>query len=119
MLSSGDTLYIRGGWYNEGIGVNGVTNLPSGTSWSTATVIAGYPGETVQLGGDISTDFWSGQAYLGVVRYVIFQNFVLDGHVLSAHGCNIGVYDPNCGPHFIRFKDIEVKNNPATGVGAN
>jgi len=45
-LSSGDTLYIRQGTYDEQI--NPVTGaIPNGTSWATATTIVGYPGETV------------------------------------------------------------------------
>ena len=49
VLASGDTLYIRGGKYNEAI--NPVTGaIPNGGgSWATATIIAGYPGETVTL----------------------------------------------------------------------
>lgn len=44
-LSGGDTLYIRAGTYNEPIGFPNAWP-PSGLgSWSTATVIAGYPGD--------------------------------------------------------------------------
>src|SRR5215831_18782319 len=39
-LSSGDTLYIRGGTYAD---VTIGNTVPSGTSWSNATKIVGYP----------------------------------------------------------------------------
>jgi hypothetical protein len=44
-LSAGDTLFVRGGNYDEGIN----NNIPSGTSWSSKVRIANYNGETVWL----------------------------------------------------------------------
>src|SRR5262245_1054959 len=51
-LQAGDTLYIRGGTYNPGrFGKHASVPLPSGTSWSNAVTIAGYPGETAIMHG--------------------------------------------------------------------
>ena len=47
-LAAGDTLYIRAGSYNEHID-NATSNIPGGSSWATATIIAGYTGETVEI----------------------------------------------------------------------
>jgi len=43
-LRPGDTLYLRGGTYNDGINP-GVGGLASGSGESSRTTIAGYPGE--------------------------------------------------------------------------
>jgi hypothetical protein len=45
-LSSGDTLLVRGGTYNETFDD---PPIPSGTSWSNVTRIAAYPGESVWI----------------------------------------------------------------------
>src|SRR6266699_878074 len=50
ILQPGDTLYIRQGTYAEAIRTS--TGIPSGTSWSNAVTIAGYPNEKVTLTGD-------------------------------------------------------------------
>src|SRR3989344_8522646 len=44
-LSGSDTLYIRGGIYGEAIS----GKIPSGSSFSSATVIASYPGEAATI----------------------------------------------------------------------
>src|SRR2546422_10479880 len=51
VLQPGDTLYIRQGVYPEAIRTS-TTGVPSGTSWSNAVTVAGYPNETVTLTGD-------------------------------------------------------------------
>ena len=113
-LRSGDTLYLRGGTYTEGINTN-TQPIPSGTSWSSATVIAAYPGETVILrprggwsvvgiGGDAS------------VQYIILDGLIIDainvntrgtGTSAEGYGLTLGCCD---GAHHIRFQNGEVKN---------
>ena len=44
-LRAGDTLFVRGGVYEEWL----LVNVPSGTSWSNKVRIAALPGETVWL----------------------------------------------------------------------
>lgn len=102
MLSSGDTLYIRGGTYwNQDIS----DEVPSGTSWSNATTIAGYPGETVILKKGIK--FYD-------ASYIIFDNLIID---LS--GTNIGgAIFLNCPVHHIRFQNGEMRNAYPTGMVA-
>src|SRR5712691_5901067 len=41
LLHAGDTLYLRGGTYREGINHSRQT-IPSGTSWTNAITIAAY-----------------------------------------------------------------------------
>jgi parallel beta-helix repeat protein len=71
-LAAGDTLYVRGGRYDEGMAAG---NLPSASSWETATIVASYPGETASLHG------------LGVShptnppQYVIFKDFDISGGI--------------------------------------
>ncbi len=82
-LRSGDTLYLRGGTYTEAIDTNYHT-IPSGTSWSNATVIASYPGETAVL---TPNDNWVVVAITGdtSVRYIILDGLVLDAaNVISS-----------------------------------
>jgi len=102
VLRAGDTLYLRGGTYNEGINAQNQT-VPSGTSWSNAVTIAGYPGEDATLRDGINL-----YVPTGLLQYVIFDNFILDGRPYSALGP---------GLQHIRFQNSEVKNNSGSGVG--
>src|SRR5207245_7909215 len=75
VLQPGDTLYIRQGVYPEAIRT-ATTGVPSGTSWSNAVTVAGYPNETVTLTGDRT-------AGLGIstgtgVSYGICQHYIFD-----------------------------------------
>ena len=73
VLRPGDTLYIRGGTYAEPISSATMT-IPSGTSWSNAITIAGYPGEIVTLTGGIAiTDNANGS----FISYLIFNNLIV------------------------------------------
>ena len=120
-LASGDTLYLRGGTYSETILMTKDSALPSGTSWGSATTIAGYPGETVTLtGGGIQATIYDS----ALMQYVVFQNFHLTNNAtLGAQGCGYrpdGSVDMGCGPHFLRFQDMEISGtacNSAVGNG--
>jgi parallel beta-helix repeat protein len=101
VLRAGDTLYIHEGTYAESIGSS--APVPSGTSWSNAVIIAGYPGETVILNGH----------YAGIslndgtsVSYVVFDNLIID-----ASGGNSGLFI-GCDSHHIQFMNGEIKNSP-------
>ena len=112
VLRAGDTLYIREGTYAESIGSS--APVPSGTSWSQAVTIAGYPGETVILNG-----YHAGISLNDGTRvsYVIFDNLIID-----ASGGNGGFFI-GCDSHHIRFINGEIKNSPdgflVFGCGAN
>jgi parallel beta-helix repeat protein len=104
ILSAGDTLYIRGGTYTEGIDSN-YQRIPTGTSWSDAPLIASFPEEMVVLapggGGDIinlpnASD-----------HYIAFDGLVVDGTGASGSVLSIGAV----GAHHIRFQNMDMKNS--------
>lgn len=82
-LNAGDTLYIRGGTYNQGIVGSDFTD--TGTA-GNPIIISGYPGETVTLpmfGAGTGISF-----YFSGIRYVEIQDVICDG---SADSVNYGV----------------------------
>lgn len=106
-LLAGDTLYLRGGIYNETIDSNNQT-IPTGTSWTDAPVIASYSGETVVMNGS------SGNPVVNLahsyIKYVVFDGLVIDA---INTGVGIGTFGL---PHHVRFQNVEVKNAGAHGV---
>lgn len=98
VIRAGDTLYIRGGTYNEGINSNHQT-IPTGTSWSDAPLISGYSGETVVLTGHLNMDH-------SYIQYVVFSNLVLDGGAASFFN----------GAHHVRLQNSVVKNAATQGI---
>ena len=101
VLHTGETLYIRGGVYNETISSS---QLPSGTSWANAPVIAGYPGESVVLTANASDADIINLA--GSTQYVVFQNLILDGQGTAHNGVN----NPDNTTDHIRFDTVEIRN---------
>jgi parallel beta-helix repeat protein len=89
LLSSGDTLYIRGARYvKQSIGQYGPTPVPNGSSWETATTIAAYPGE----------DAWFYNSAITMINgnsYIIFDRLKLEFS---------GFY-MDCSSHHIRFQN--------------
>jgi parallel beta-helix repeat protein len=110
-LHGGDTLYIRRGTYVEGIAARFGVIPPSGTSWSQATTIAGYPNETVTLaptaGAAVVELPWNGE-----LSYIIFANLILDG--VGAGGMNNVVFFAN--NNHIRFINSEMKNAGSVNI---
>ena len=104
-LGAGDTLFIRGGTYAEGVNSNSQT-IPTGTSWVNAPVISGYPNEAVTLQG---ASFNLPHAY---IQYVSFENLILDGLNSADNIISLG----SSGANHIRFKNCEVKNSAHIGV---
>ena len=102
MMRMGETLYIRGGTYYEGINSNDVT-IPTGTSWDNAPRIAAYPSETVVLRGAYGNGINLAASY---IRYVIFDRLIVDGGGLSVQK----------GAHHVRFQNGEVRNVPGQGI---
>src|SRR5262245_6056800 len=87
-MGAGDTLYVRGGVYDESLMVNQYSSggIPSGTSWDNPVRIAAYPGEAVWMrpsmassAGGIGLVIWL-DANIG---YVEFDGINLDGSLLS------------------------------------
>jgi hypothetical protein len=95
-LRAGDTLYLRGGRYNEGIKNTSKQTIPSGNSWANPVTIAGYRGEDVTIQGGVSL-----RTYGGSLRYLVFDNLIMDGK---------GFYVRGPRAQHIRLQNSEVKN---------
>lgn len=98
-LSSGDTLLIRGGNYNESLDFAG-GELPSGGgTWETATRIAAYPGEQVALTA-------TGAKSIGIGAGVGWSWLIFDGIEMYPNGRftggPVGVF-LGTDTHHIRF----------------
>jgi hypothetical protein len=89
--SVGDTIYMRGGTYNEhDIYINASTK--SGTAWTAGnyTTLASYPGEWAILnGGNTGSEFdsaiynipgYDGQSDSYVLKYWTFEHFEITGY---------------------------------------
>src|SRR5439155_15657990 len=82
VLHPGDTLYVRGGTYAEGLN----NDIPGGTAAAPVT-IAGYSGETAIIepsSGDIAVQIYS-------QSYIVLQNLVIDGTHLSSGGADVKI----------------------------
>lgn len=116
-LTPGDTLFLRGGTYTGSSNLidSERSSVPSGTSWSAAITIAGYPGETVTIRPPDGRQ--AIRLTAGAPHYLIFQDLVLDGidqTILSVNGGPDLVY-LSSGAHHNRFERLEVRNNAANG----
>ena len=113
----GDTLYVRGGTYDEYLDNNAV----SGASWDAPLSVKAYPGETVWMtptSGTYIIYFADNQ------QYIEFDGINLDASVSGSSGVvNITAWSGG-NAHHIRFKNAEViggadgVNNQNTGSGA-
>ena len=112
VLTASDTLYIRQGTYVESISTHSQV-IPSGTSWTTAITIAGYPGETVTLRSTEGTVLLL-NAYnnpqVSSLRYLIFDNLVFDA---AGSGGGVSIYG---NADHIRIQNSEVKNASQQGI---
>ena len=106
VMSAGDTLSIRGGTYAERIN-SGAQTLPTGTSFSNAPIIQGYPGEIAILKPQMAEVITLENPSM---QYIIFKDLIVD-----ATGVEFGIGITN-GAHHIRFQNIEVKNATKSGV---
>jgi parallel beta-helix repeat protein len=110
-LRPGDTLYVRHGVYAESLDYA----IPGGSSWQSPVVIAGYPGERPVIKPNSGHPI---VLYCDDNRYIIIDNFVLDGANSSTGTSGLKLAsDPTCGsPHHIRFQNSEVRNMSNTGI---
>jgi parallel beta-helix repeat protein len=116
-LAAGDTLLVRGGTYDEGI-----SWVPSGTSWNNKVRVANYPGETVWLTPLSAATSAGGKSIViwldGNFTYVEFDGINLDGRNLPG-GLNLWVSTNNGNdPHHIRFQNAEVIAGLISGSAA-
>lgn len=110
-LAPGDTLFMRAGTYIDNLIDSARFKVPSGTSWTSAITIAGYPGELVTL--QPPNGLHGIRLTLTAPSYLIFQDFVVD-MVSSTTSTPEGVYLSN-GAHHNRFQRLEVKNAKSFG----
>jgi hypothetical protein len=105
LKGGGDTLYIRGGTYDESLGDGASNNtnppIPNGTSWTSAVKIAGYPGEKVMTTEGITMSSPASNADdPTATSYIIFDNL----HI--GYGLFFGVRS------YIRFQNGEISLPP-------
>ena len=113
-LRAGDTLYIRDGTYTGSTNVidSQTFTVPSGTSWSNAVTIAGYPGESVTIR---PPDNVSGiRLTTGAPTYLIFRDFTIDMANSGANADATGIYLRDA--HHNRFQGLEVKNSQSFNI---
>jgi parallel beta-helix repeat protein len=114
VLTPGDTLYIRGGTYQESL----LNDIPSGTATAPVTVAA-YPGEAVTLrapaiavprGVDLSGSF----------QYIHLENLTLDGSLTtgndSADGIKISYGNSNEFAHDITISGCTIAHFGSQGI---
>ena len=94
-LSSGDTLIIKGGTYNEGL-----YDPPSGNSSAEMTTVKGAPGETVIIKPDQANPII---AVDDPRSYISIENLIVDGNnKTSGYGVWLTAWHT-------RFKDLEFR----------
>jgi hypothetical protein len=104
-LSPGDTLYVRGGVYDEGL-----STMPSGASWSSPIRVKAYPGETVWLRPSVHGVNNPGACIRfngGNERYIEFDGINMDGRNVG-YGTASFVIDSSGEPHHIRIKNAQI-----------
>ncbi|MCD4739693.1 right-handed parallel beta-helix repeat-containing protein, partial [archaeon] len=70
-VSAGNTVYIRGGTYNEKVDIT-----TSGTSGNTIT-FSSYPGETALIDGTGISLPWTGLIHINTAKYLTIKNLVI------------------------------------------
>ncbi len=104
LLSSGDTLHVREGIYDEKIDTT-VTSIPNGGSWATATQIKAYAGETVTITRGV----------IVITRsYLIFDGINIDHRLTGTTSEDTGYYIS--GSDHIRFQNAELQYCLSKGV---
>jgi parallel beta-helix repeat protein len=117
-LQAGDTLYLRGGAYTgpENTIDSDLGTVRSGTSWTNAVTIAGYPGETAIL--QPPSNVSAVKLKTGDPSYVIVQDLTLDmvnsASVPNGEGASAAFISN--GAHHIRLLRVEMKNGGGHGL---
>jgi hypothetical protein len=110
-LTSGDTLDIRGGTYDEQVTVDA---SKSGTA-EQPTVIQGHAGETVIL--NPSTPGGAGSILWVYGSYITVRHLTIDGANLPSGPSNLVGFGETSGTpsHHLTLEDVEVKNLKGQG----
>jgi parallel beta-helix repeat protein len=114
VLTPGDTLYLRGGTYNEAL----LNDIPSGTATAPVTISA-YPGEAVTLQAPAS-GYGRGIDLSGSFQYIRILNLTLDGSLTtgndSADGIKISYGNTNEFAHDILVSDCTIAHFGSQGI---
>ena len=106
VLQPGDTLYIRGGTYDEGFNI---AQAKSGTA-SQSVTIAGYPGETA-LVYSFPLCFYNCAGASAGASYIVLDNLIFDGQRYGTSGAYFGYGGNTFAPHHITLKNSTVRNH--------
>ena len=101
-LGGGDTLYVRAGFYNENVYING----PAGTAVAP-TIIRAYPGQTVTIVGAGAS---SGRVMIANTSYITFEGFTITNF-------NQGLFVDNS--HYITVQNNRVHHVGQEGIGVH
>jgi len=122
-LSSGDTLEIKPGTYDEGnIGSNAASEIPSGTSWLDVTTIKAFDPDNRPIIKPTSNPFFifdlrkSGSSKID--SYIVLDGLILDGSNDNTIGIAEGgsLVSIKIGSHHIRVIRSHLRN---TGDGVS
>jgi len=121
-LGAGDTLYVRGGVYDESLTATVYSDhVASGTSWSRPVRIAAYPGDSAvwlrpssmaRSAGGFGFVIW----FDANVSYVEFDGINLDGSNLPGPVFWMSTNNGN-NPHHIRFQNAEIIGGSGSAAG--
>jgi len=104
-LQAGDTLYLRSGTYNQPIRPTDWGGA-SGTSYSNAITITGYPGETATVTGVV--DFtWASN-----LHHWILKDFTLDGTARAQAQRTSEAFYAGASVHHVRLDTMTVQREP-------
>lgn len=104
VLTAGDTLWVRAGDYDEGL-----SSIPSGTSWGNKVRIVAFPLETVWLRPLVHLVGNPGDCVrlnTGNEHYIEFDGINMDSRNVG-YGCVEAISDPYGDPHHLRFQNAE------------
>ena len=114
-LRSGDTLYIRGGEYDEKFENDLPFDNSGATSWSQAITIAAYNSEQVLLKPSSGYRVFTFESLR--YAYLILDGLIIDAANISVDAVKISYgSDPLQSSHHIWFKNCVVKNSPGQGI---
>jgi len=106
-LGPGDTLYVRGGTYNEREQIR-ITS--SGTA-SNPITIAGFEEEEVIIYGFPGAEYMI--SFFDSAAYFVMERLIIDGR--GENGI-VGTIILAPGSHHIRFKQLEIRNGLSNGI---
>jgi hypothetical protein len=106
-LSAGDTLYVRGGTYQE----SNIGGWPGGISWASPVTIKAYPGDAAAILLSPSGAVAAVGLQQTSEQYIIFDSLVFDGNNKTGGTVYVTGYPGPVGAHHIRFLNCEFRNS--------